>query len=502
MTKRSLEANEVEKEYYEGSWVQRNKRMHTSKTIIESDEEEQELLKTINKKNLNFDLEKVCSITLLRIGIYCCLTCGKFYQGRSAGSEANKHSIEFNRHKLYINLDNLKIYCLPENKEFIAKHNNNHVISDIQNTIDPRYSQMEISELNTGKTSFDLVFHKQFKVGFRGLNNFPSSQLVILHLIAHIDKIRDFFLLNSQSNIQRSSNSKDLLLGNLMGQFLRKYWSDKPLHSTLSPFALLNHVNGERNAQMDEDPKVFLTWLLNALSACVMTKRKSDKKASNVLTENLQGKIKIRLSKSSKNSSNTNHSANNETISKFWYLTLPLPDKDIINTNSTNQVSLNQLLTRKFDQPTVIDESSIKKYEVTKFPEILILHFERFGKNINDVNNVTFNDMIVKFDSELLNFGTYFHKDHKYKLISNVVVAEKLSNVQTETVVSSEIEITTKEEKKDAIFSNMERISWKIQLLDPSEGQWYEIDRLNVKKINKNLLFLNDTYIQVYQKVK
>jgi U4/U6.U5 tri-snRNP-associated protein 2 len=43
--------------------------------------EECPYLDTINKKMLEFDFEKVCCETLSNLNVYCCLICGKFYQG-------------------------------------------------------------------------------------------------------------------------------------------------------------------------------------------------------------------------------------------------------------------------------------------------------------------------------------------------------------------------------------------------------------------------------------
>lgn len=36
---------------------------------------------TIQRKLLDFDFEKVCSVSLSNIQVYACLVCGKYYQG-------------------------------------------------------------------------------------------------------------------------------------------------------------------------------------------------------------------------------------------------------------------------------------------------------------------------------------------------------------------------------------------------------------------------------------
>lgn len=38
-------------------------------------------LDTINRGVLDFDFEKLCSISLSKINVYACLVCGKYFQG-------------------------------------------------------------------------------------------------------------------------------------------------------------------------------------------------------------------------------------------------------------------------------------------------------------------------------------------------------------------------------------------------------------------------------------
>lgn len=39
-------------------------------------------LDTINRNVLDFDFEKLCSVSLSKINVYACLVCGKYFQGR------------------------------------------------------------------------------------------------------------------------------------------------------------------------------------------------------------------------------------------------------------------------------------------------------------------------------------------------------------------------------------------------------------------------------------
>ena len=96
---------------------------------------------------LDFDFEKLCSISLSHINVYACLICGKYFQGgsmfrmikvlktcctapsimsnlspslpgRGLKSHAYTHSVQFTHH-VFLNLHTLKFYCLPDNYEII-----------------------------------------------------------------------------------------------------------------------------------------------------------------------------------------------------------------------------------------------------------------------------------------------------------------------------------------------------------------------------------------------
>uniref|UniRef100_A0A8C7Z8Y2 Ubiquitin carboxyl-terminal hydrolase 39 n=1 Tax=Oryzias sinensis TaxID=183150 RepID=A0A8C7Z8Y2_9TELE len=75
-------------------------------------------LDTINRSVLDFDFEKLCSISLSHINVYACLICGKYFQGRGQKSHAYTHSVQFSHH-VFLNLHTLKFYCLPDNYEII-----------------------------------------------------------------------------------------------------------------------------------------------------------------------------------------------------------------------------------------------------------------------------------------------------------------------------------------------------------------------------------------------
>ena len=62
----------------------------------------------INRAVLDFDFEKVCSVSSSNINIYGCLVCGKYFQGRGRSSYAFAHAIHDDHH-VFINLETTKV---------------------------------------------------------------------------------------------------------------------------------------------------------------------------------------------------------------------------------------------------------------------------------------------------------------------------------------------------------------------------------------------------------
>ena len=96
-------------------------------------------LDTINRATLDFDFEKLCSVSLSHMNVYCCLICGKYFQGkiirfrqkcrifslelvfnffkgRGKGTHAYTHALDCGHH-VFLNLHTARFYCLPDNYE-------------------------------------------------------------------------------------------------------------------------------------------------------------------------------------------------------------------------------------------------------------------------------------------------------------------------------------------------------------------------------------------------
>ncbi|CDW98266.1 hypothetical protein, partial [Sporisorium scitamineum] len=85
-------------------------------------------LDTINRAVLDFDFEKLCSISLSNINVYACLVCGRYFQGRGRNSYAYLHSID-DSHHVFMNLSTAQTYILPDN--YAVPEENQTALQDI-----------------------------------------------------------------------------------------------------------------------------------------------------------------------------------------------------------------------------------------------------------------------------------------------------------------------------------------------------------------------------------
>lgn len=99
-------------------------------------------LDTVNRRVLDFDFEKLCSVSLSNINVYACLVCGKYFQGRGPKSHAYFHALEVGHH-VFINIGQKKVYVLPEGYEVKSKS-----LDDIKYVVDPHFSKEQVVKLD------------------------------------------------------------------------------------------------------------------------------------------------------------------------------------------------------------------------------------------------------------------------------------------------------------------------------------------------------------------
>ena len=256
-------------------------------------------LDTINRSVLDFDFEKLCSVTLSNINVYACLVCGKYFQGRGPNSHAYFHALDVGHH-VYVNMQTKRVYVLPEGYEVTSKS-----LDDIKFVVDPQLSKEEVTQLDKeAKDSWDLVgkkYHpgrRSFLVlilllitflGFVGMNNIKANDYfnVVIQALTHIPPLRNFFMLENLSQKPELIQRFSILV--------RKIWNTRAFKSHVSPHELLQQVSRQSQKRFDllhqSDPADFLSWFLNNLHLALGGSK--TKPGTSIIQKVFQGKLKV-----------------------------------------------------------------------------------------------------------------------------------------------------------------------------------------------------------------
>lgn len=131
----------------------------TSRQTAPLAEYEDLYLDTIDRSVLDFDFEKLCSVTLSNINVYACLVCGKYYQGRGPKSHAYIHALDLGHH-VFVNMQTKRVYVLPEGYEVKSKS-----LEDIKFVVDPKLSTNEVAKLDTDLDEAVDLSGKKYRPG-------------------------------------------------------------------------------------------------------------------------------------------------------------------------------------------------------------------------------------------------------------------------------------------------------------------------------------------------
>jgi U4/U6.U5 tri-snRNP-associated protein 2 len=447
-------------------------------------------LDTINRSTLDFDFEKLCSVTLSNINVYACLVCGKYFQGRGPKSHAYFHAVDVDHH-VYINMETKKIYVLPEGYEVTSK-----ALDDIKFVVDPHLPKEEILKLDReGKEAFDLS-GKRYRPGFIGMNNIKANDYfnVIIQALSHIPPLRNFFMLEDLSNkpelIQRFS-----ILN-------RKIWNTHAFKTHVSPHELLQQVSRQSQKRFDllnqSDPVEFLSWFLNNLHLALGGSK--TKPGTSIVQKVFQGKLKVESQKiTAKSDANDRLSFEDygkvtvET-NRFLMLTLDLPSaplfQDELSKNIIPQVPLTSILAKYDGIRTAEHEDVRKRYRLLHpLPPYLLFHIKRFFKNkfVSERNPT-----IVTFPSRSLDMSPYVEPNPALYPPGEPIWYDLVSNVTHEAVRI----------RDDSVEGEAERKVWRSQVKDRARDEWIEIQDLYVEKVPTETLFTKESYLMVWERRK
>ncbi|KAI9765954.1 MAG: hypothetical protein M1835_007275 [Candelina submexicana] len=445
-------------------------------------------LDTINRSLLDFDFEKLCSVTLSNINVYACLVCGKYYQGRGPKSHAYFHALEVGHH-VYVGMETKKVYVLPEGYEV-----KNQSLDDIKFVVDPRLSRDEVGRLDREKkTSWDLG-GKKYTPGFVGLNNIKDNDYfnVIIHALAHVPPLRNFLMLEDFSDKPELARRSSTLI--------RKIWNPRAFKSHVSPHELLQEISlrsSKRfNLTLQADPVDFLSWYLNNLHLALGGSK--TKPGSSIVQRVFQGKLKVESQQITAKADAGDRLRFEEAaevkvdINRFLLLTLDLPAaplfQDEIDKNIIPQIPLTTILSKYDGLKAQEHLNTRKRYRLLHpLPPYLLFHIKRFSRNkFVDERNPT----IVTFPVRSLDMSPYVEPNPTLHAAGEPLWYDLIANVTHEAIRN----------RDDSVEGEAERKVWRVQLRDKSREDWLEVQDLFVEKASTETLFTKESYLQVWER--
>ncbi|KAF8711782.1 Spindle pole body protein, partial [Rhizoctonia solani] len=414
-------------------------------------------LDTVNRAALDFDFEKVCSVSMSNQNIYGCLVCGKYFQGRGKSSHAYAHSIHEDHH-VFIHLETTEVYVLPDGYQV-----SDPSLDDIKYVLSPRFSPAQIAKLRTDniQTSYDLM-SRPYIPGYVGLQNIKRNDYlsVIVQALLHVPPVRDFLLAMDGSTVPTPKTKPSAApikpvkqpseLVRRFAGLAKKVWNPRLFKSQVSPHEFLQEV--ARGEVRLETQQVIV---------------KADAASGVKPHFDIDREIK-------------------QTTTPFLLLALDLPPpplfQDAVEKNIIPQVSLASLLAKYDGKTTQEFAGQLKRFRCTKLPPYIILHFKRFTKN-NFVEER--NPTIVNFPIDGVDFSQVLERSPE--LANAPIIYDLVANVTQESAAG------TTHDKESTV--------WKIHLRAGrgEREQWFQIQDMIVEETRKEMIFLGETVVQIWE---
>ncbi|GIX63198.1 ubiquitin specific protease 39 isoform 2, putative [Babesia caballi] len=433
-------------------------------------------LGTINRHLLDFDFEKVCSITLANSHIYACLVCGRYFEGRGVNTHAYIHALE-ESHYIFMNLHDCRVYCLPENYEVEDASLNDIAvrcfvklyISLLQLVLKPRFTKDYVANVDSTIVYGRALDGADFIPGCVGLNNLKNTDYfnVVIQAICSVASLRNYLLLLETEKIQ----PPDHVITSLV-ELVRKIFNPKNFKGIVSPHEFLQTVGvaskGVYKIGNHGDPAALMSWLFNRVHSRLKSKRTD----ASIITKTFGGELMM---------SSLDGKDWKESIVPFRMITLDVPTapifKDAQERNIIPQVPIFQLL-QKFDGRTEHTSSTGKvcRYRMWKLPQYLIVNIKRFTRNNFFLEK---NPTIVSFPMKNLDLAPCMDErsperdgqDARYDLVCNICHQGSPSAG-----------------------------SYKVHVLHAPTGSWYELEDLLVTSVLPQFVAQTESYIQVYKR--
>ncbi|KAL2427322.1 putative mRNA-splicing protein ubp10 [Exophiala dermatitidis] len=472
-------------------------------------------LDTINRSLLDFDFEKLCSITLSNINVYACLVCGKYFQGRGPKSHAYFHALEVDHH-VFINMETKKVYVLPEGYEV-----HNKSLDDIKYVVDPKFTEEEVKKLDKEpRVSLDLA-NRKYRPGFIGMNNIKANDYlnVAVQTLAHVAPLRNFFLLHAFPHTAPQLPAR-------FSTLVRKLWNPKAFKSHVSPHELLQEIALRSSKRFtltqQSDPVEFLSWFLNNLHLSLGGSK--TKPFSSIIQRAFQGKLRVESQEITAKSDITGDrlrfeesSTINTNITPYLILTLDLPPvplfRDAVESkNIIPQVPLTSLL-QKYNGLNALERQShrVRHRLLHPLPPYLLFHIKRFSVNkfVSERNPT-----IVTFPSPRgLDMSPYVEPNPAVHPPGEPIYYEMVANIILDTTsvsVGGGEDSNAADAANKAVGAEGQKVAWKVQLRDKAVAhaqrtdlpEWLEIQDLFVDRAEAETLFTRESYLMVWERKK
>ncbi|EQC25847.1 hypothetical protein SDRG_16296 [Saprolegnia diclina VS20] len=480
-------------------------------------------LDTVKPQLLDFDFEKVCSVSLSAQNAYACLVCGKYFQGRGPKTHAYMHALQ-SFHHVFINLSTDKIYCLPDNYEV-----NDLSLLPIQHALRPTFTKEQIAQMDGNRKLAQDSFGVSYLPGFVGLNNLKKTDYVsvVLHALAHVPPLRDYFL--EPANYMAAVAKTKSTLALRFGEMMRKMWSPHNIKNTISPHEIVQEISVASKKRFhigeQKDALEFLSWFLNELHRGVGGTKKQ---GSSIIHDVFQGTVQVKTLSDGAAAGVTN------ATTPFLFLSLDLPPtplfKDSQGGNVIPQVPLFTVL-EKFngEKITHVFQGAVrqqKQYTLETLPKYLIFHIHRFTKNNFFTEK---NPTIVNFPVKNLEMSDHVELGMSSDAIAAMSIGELkalltslggssagiLERQHLVTSVLSKLPSTkynlvanvchdsppTIGQATTAV--NMDPLadgSYRVHVQNRATDQWYELQDLHVQETMPQLIGISESYLLIYER--
>lgn len=462
-------------------------------------------LDTINRSVLDFDFEKLCSVSLSNINVYACLVCGRYFQGRGQGTHAYFHAVGDDHH-VFINMSTQKVYVLPDGYEVKSKS-----LDDIKYVSDPRYTREEVAALDRpnkgGRRTAWTLDHKDYTPGYVGMNNIKANDYlnVVVQALSHVRPLRNFFLLEDFSKPGVPGGDSELVKRTSI--LFRKIWNPRAFKAHVSPHELLQAVSLQSNKRFtlttQSDPVDFLSWYLNNLHLGLGGSK--TKPNTSVIHRTFQGRLRVESQAITAKADAGDRLRFEEAaevkteLHRFLMLTLDLPPAPLFQDDTMEgsiipQVPLTTILAKYDGRRAQEHLAHRKRYRLLHpLPPYLILHIKRFSQNkfVSERNPT-----IVTFDPKGLDVSPYVEPVPGQ---SGPIYYDLVANIVHEAVRA----------KDDVTDTGEERKAWKVQLRETGSGaggaagdedEWVVCQDLFVERTQRELLYLGESYLQIWER--